>query len=89
VNVCPDCDRPLAQTATECRCGWQQVIVQTSSKSVAELNAEREAEHMARVREFLSANDLERRPGESVDAWRKRTLEWMKDKGIKTFGKAA
>lgn len=89
MNACPDCDRPLPQTATDCRCGWQQVIIQTSSRSVAELNAEREAEHMARVREFLWAHGLNRGEGESIEVWRARTLEWMKDKGIKTFGKAA
>lgn len=22
MNACPDCDRPLPQTATSCQCGW-------------------------------------------------------------------
>lgn len=46
---------------------------------------------VAQARDFLVANGLNRRGDESVEAWRKRTVIWMKQRsmGLKRFGHEA
>lgn len=47
-----------------------------------------DAEHLNRAKQFLADKGLYRRDGESVESWRKRTLEWIKQQsqGWKRFG---
>lgn len=41
MNACPDCDRPLAQTATDCKCGW---VLDTTPATTAPTQARCEME---------------------------------------------
>jgi Uma2 family endonuclease len=91
-NMCPDCDKPLAFSATECACGWHQNLTPITGpgKTLAEIYAEVDAKALESSRRFLRENGLERKPDESIDDWRKRTLEFLQAKGgIKKFGRAA
>lgn len=47
------------------------------------------AAHNARAAASLKAQGLDRQPGETIAQWMKRTSEWMRGKGPKTFNDAA
>lgn len=87
-NMCPDCDRPLAQTATDCRCGWTLPVEVPSPQTREEWLAQELAEHNTRALASLAEKGLDRKPDEPVEAWRKRMFDYVKER-IGGIGKAA
>jgi hypothetical protein len=89
VNVCPDCEVPLPQTARSCRCGWVLPAILPQIQTREDVLAEREAEHLARAREYMRAYGLEeRRPDETADEYGRRMMKWLKENVLK-IGRAA
>lgn len=89
MNVCPDCETPLALTATSCRCGWTLPVTVVRPQTRAEIEERELAEHLERAKESLKAKGLDRKPGESDEDWRRRSLEGVGGIKLKRFGKAA
>lgn len=88
MNACPDCDNPLPDTATECRCGWALQRISTDVQTRDELLAQQLEEHTRQAFARLKEKGLDRRPGESVEEWRKRTLVYVREQ-FKGIGRAA
>lgn len=64
-------------------------IVEASRDYQHPTPAELDAAHRAEVSARLKARGLDRQPNETVKQWMKRTSEWMRGKGTKTFKDAA
>lgn len=86
MNQCPDCETPLAQSATNCRCGWTLPVIMPSVKT--DVLERQIAEQTEQARASLAAKGLNRRPDESIEDWRRRTMAYVKDQ-IRGIGKAA
>jgi hypothetical protein len=86
---CPDCTRTLVDVATVCRCGWrkgEESDPQRGERILEATYARLDAEALESSRRFLAEQGLTRRSDESLEAWRARTKEWMKGRGLKKFG---
>lgn len=78
MNICPDCETPLAQSATSCRCGWTLPPSVVAPATRAEILAQRDAEHTAKAREYCRSIGLERREGEAYDEWVARVRKHLR-----------
>lgn len=88
MNACPECDNPLPQTATSCRCGWTLPVAPPDLKTREDLLAEDLEKRTASALAWMEANGLGKHKGESDADWRRRSLTWMKER-IGKIGKAA
>lgn len=78
MNVCPDCETPLAQTATECRCGWTLPPVMPSLQTREDVLERDMAEHTERARAYCKSLGLERGADEPYDQWVERIRKHLK-----------
>jgi hypothetical protein len=78
MNVCPDCETPLALTATSCRCGWTLPPKVIAPATRDEILAQRDAEHTAAAKAYCKAIGLARREDEPYDEWVARVRKHLR-----------